>query len=163
MSIRRLIWTALALAGCGRGEAPAGQAVADSGGGAGSGRVISADSSFDVALPSRWAGHYVVDSLSTAERGRALPGALVFSYLPVDTTIARQALAVVAVYDSASWAAVAAEGGPPPGDSVASKGGRIYVLGLPQSNPFPDNSADAVMFTLLELRPTERAALVHPR
>ena len=73
-------------------------------------------------------------TLSTAERGSALPGALVFEYLPSDSTIHPQALMAVAVYDSVTWRAVRAEQGPPPGDSVAAKLGRIYVIGLPQND-----------------------------
>jgi hypothetical protein len=62
-----------------------------------------------------------MDSLSTAERERARPGALVFEYLPSDSTIRPQALLVVAVHDSGSWHSVRAEEGPPPGDSVAAR------------------------------------------
>ena len=123
----------------------------------------SPDGLYHVELPSRWSGHFKVDSLSTAERGLAEPRALVFSYLPGDTSVRPQALAVIAVYDSAAWVAVRAEGGPPPGDSVASKGGRVFVVGLPQSNPFPARSTDAVLFGLLMLKPAEVAQLVAPR
>ena len=126
-------------------------------------RLGSPDGSFVVELPTRWTGHYRVDSLSTSEQMRARPGVLVFSYLPSDSTQRPQALAVIAVYDSAVWSTVRAEAGPPPGDSVVARGGRVYVVGLPQSNPFPDGSADAVLFGLLQLRPAEVASLVLPR
>jgi hypothetical protein len=104
-----------------------------------------------------------MDSLSTAERGRARPGALVFEYLPSDTTIRPQALLVVAVYDSAAWRSVRAEEGPPPGDSVAARHGRVYVVGLPQSNPFLPGSPDAAVFGILQLRPPEVATVVRLR
>jgi hypothetical protein len=126
-------------------------------------RFDAPDGSYVLELPIRWAGHFRVDSLSTSEQMRARPGVLVFSYLPSDSTQRPQALAVIAVYDSAAWAAVRAEGGPPPGDSVVARGGRVYVVGLPQSNPFPARSADAVLFELLQLRPAEIASLVLPR
>jgi hypothetical protein len=87
----------------------------------------------------------------------------VFSYLPSDSAIRPQVLAVIAVYDSAAWSAVRTEAGPPPGDSVAAKGGRVYVVGQPQSNPFPESSPDAVLFALLALKPAEIAAMVRPR
>ena len=119
--------------------------------------------SYNLALPDRWKGHFRVDSLSTQERGTALPGAVVFTYLPSDTTIRPQALLVVAVYDSAAWQAVRKEGGPPPGDSVAAKGGKVFVVGLPQSNPFAPGSPDATVFQLLELKPSELSGLVQPR
>lgn len=126
-------------------------------------RFDAPDGSYVLELPIRWTGHFRVDSLSTSEQMRARPGVLVFSYLPSDSTQRPQALAVIAVYDSAVWAAVRAEGGPPPGDSVVARGGRVYVVGLPQSNPFPERSADAVLFELLRLRPAEAASLVLPR
>lgn len=129
----------------------------------GGSRFEAPDGSYVLELPTRWTGHYRVDSLSTAERGRARPGALVFSYLPSDSTMRPQALAVVAVYDSASWVAVRAEGGPPPGDSVIARSGRVYVVAQPQSNPFPAPSADAVLFGLLQLKPAEVMAMVLPR
>lgn len=101
-----------------------------------------------------------MDSLSTAERGLARPGALLFQYLPSDSTMRREALLVVAVYDSAAWRTVRAEDGPPPGDSVAARHGRVYVVALPQSNPFPGGTPDAAVFDALRLKPAEVASLV---
>ncbi len=151
--------------GCGGGSEPPPQSAADSAAtpAASGARFEAPDGSYVLELPSRWAGHYRVDSLSTAERGVARPGVLVFSYLPSDSTTRPQVLAVVAVYDSASWAAVRAEGVPPPGDSVVARGGRVYVVGQPQSNPFPGQSADAILFGLLQLKPAEVTAMVLPR
>lgn len=122
-----------------------------------------AAAAFELVLPGRWTGHYRVDSLSTAERGRARVGALNLVYLPSDSTIRPQTLLVVATYDSAAWRAALAEGGPPPGDSVAARGGLVYVIGLPQSNPFQPRSADAILFDLLRLRPAEVPGLIRPR
>lgn len=153
---------ALGLLGCGDASKPPEAGTADSSA-AGVIMFAAPDGSFDVALPARWSGHYLVDSLSTQERGRARPGALVFAYVPSDTSIVAQALVVVAVYDAPAWAAVRAEGGPPPGDSVAAKNGLVFVVALPQSNPFPANSTDQVLFHLLQLRAAEVASLVHPR
>ena len=45
---------------------------------------------------------------------------------------------------------------------MVARGGRVYVVGLPQSNPFPERSADGVLFGLLQLRPAEVASLVLP-
>jgi hypothetical protein len=152
-----------ALLGCGRdaGPPPAPPAVDTTT--ASVTRYDSPDGTYVLDLPVRWSGHFQVDSISTGERGRARPGVLVFSYLPSDSTLRPQVLAVVAVYDSAVWAEVRSEAGPPPGDSVIAKNGRVYVVGLPQSNPFAPGSADAVLFGLLELKPAEVASLVLPR
>lgn len=121
------------------------------------------DGSYQLDLPTRWQGHFRVDSLSTAERGLARPGAVVFNYLPSDSSFRPQAMLVIAVYDSAAWMTVRRESGPPPGDSVASGGGRVYIVALPQSNPFPPGVTDAIMFDLLRIRTTEVSELMRSR
>ena len=162
----RLGWiTLLGTAGC-RAAPPSARATASdtaAPGAAASAVVASPDEMYELALPPRWEGHFRVDSLSTAERGRARPGAVVFEYVPSDSTLRPQALLVVAVYDSAAWSAVRAEGGPPPGDSVAARNGRVFVAGLPQSNPFAPGSPDATVFGVLRLRPGEVATLIRLR
>jgi hypothetical protein len=125
--------------------------------------VADPNGAFDLVLPTRWASRYRVDSLSTAEQGRGLPGSLLIQYLPADTTIRPQALVAVVTYDSASWREVSAEEGPPPGDSVAARNGKVFVIGLPQSNPFPPTSPDAATFDRLTLRPAEVARLIRFR
>lgn len=124
--------------------------------------VLAADQSYIMNLPGRWAGFTRTDSLSTAERGQALPGAVNIVYIPRDTSIIPQTLVVIAVYDSAAWvkANAAAAGGPPPGDSVAAGNGRVYMVGMPQSNPFTAGSVDALKFDSLALKPDEKAGIV---
>lgn len=80
--------------------------------------------------------------------GRYL-SARVFSYRPRDTTIVPQGLLGIIVYDTATWARVSAEPGPPQGDTLASVGGQVFVASLPQSNPFAEGSADARTFDSL--------------
>ncbi len=75
--------------------------------------------------------------------------ARVFLYAPRDTTVRPQVLLGVVVYDSATWARVAAEPGPPQGDSLTSAAGQVFVAGMPQSNPFVPGSADALTFDSL--------------
>ena len=148
-----------ALAGCGGDRDDAAPPPPD----AAPAAVVSADGTFEILVPARWTGAYRIDSLSTPEQGTARPGALNLVYLPADTAVRPQTLVVVAVYDSAAWAAVRAEQGPPPGDSVSSRAGRVYVVGLPQSNPFAPGSPDAARFDSLQLRPAEVPTLVRIR
>lgn len=122
--------------------------------------VMAPDRSYKLMLPARWAGLFRTDTLSTAERGTALPGALNVVYLPKDTSVIPQTLVVVAVYDSAAWTKVKAEGGPPPGDSLVAKNGRVYVIALPQSNPFTPGSVDALKFDSLAIKPADKATLI---
>ena len=161
---RSLMLLALATTACkdsGRKEAPL-----DTTGLSSKGATVgvqSSDQSYTVMLPARWAGLIRTDTLTTTERGAARPGAVNIVYLPRDTTVIPQTLVVVAAYDSAAWVKVKAEGGPPPGDSLMSKDGRVYVLTRPQSNPFAPGSVDAVKFDSLLLKPADTATLIRVR
>jgi hypothetical protein len=115
---------------------------------------------FQARIPARWADTYKTDTLSTQERGLAHRGAIQYLYLPRDTTQRPQALAVVAVYDADAWGQVRTEGGPPPGDSVAGQSGLVFVVGLPQSNPFFPGSVDALRFDSLQLTADEKGKFV---
>ncbi|MEO8032699.1 MAG: hypothetical protein ABJC74_02710 [Gemmatimonadota bacterium] len=117
-------------------------------------------SEYQVRIPPRWAGLYRLDTLSTQERGNAPPGAIQYAYLPQNSTQHSETLIAIVVYDSAAWAQVRAEGGPPPGDSVAQRNGRIYIVALPQSNPFASGTADSTAFQALELTADEAAHFV---
>jgi hypothetical protein len=85
-----------------------------------------------------------------------------YSYLPQDGKTHSEVLVAVAVYDSARWARVKADSGPPPGDSVAAQHGRVYVVALPQSNPFASGTTDSTAFASLELMPAEVGQFVVP-
>ena len=120
----------------------------------------SPDQSYTLLLPARWTGLIRTDTLSTGERGTARPGAINIVYLPRETAVMPQTLVVVAVYDSAAWEKLKVSGGPPPGDSLLAKDGRVYVLAQPQSNPFAPGSVDALKFDSLVLKPADTATLV---
>lgn len=87
------------------------------------------------------------------------PGSFLSSRLfvlaPRDTTVRPQVLLGIVVYDSATWARVAAEPGPPQGDSLLAVAGQVFVAGLPQSNPFAEGSPDFLTFDSLAV-PLER-------
>lgn len=158
-----LVFLVLASAACkGADSAPAGDSatLATTTAAANEPTVKSFDGTFSVTLPRHWSGAYRVDTLSTVERGGARPGALNVVYLPSDSSVIPQTLVVIAVYDSAAWKKATSEGGPPPGDSSFAKDGRVYVLGLPQSNPFTPGSVDAFKFDSLALTAEEKARLI---
>jgi len=107
-----------------------------------------------IAVPASWRGRY------TTERDTltGLPAQRVwlFQYHPRDTSIVPQTLMAIAVYDTANWHRVAAEDGPPVGEVVRTVGGRVAVVGWPQSNPFPPG-ADSATFDSLQF-PHEQLA-----
>ncbi len=159
---RTAVLLLLAVAAC-KESAPAKGPIEDSAGLASKAsnlEVTATDQSFKLRLPARWAGVFRTDTLSTDERGLARPGAMNVVYLPQDTSVIPQTLIVVAVYDSAAWVKVKAEGGPPPGDSLLSKNSRVYVLSLPQSNPFTPGSVDAMKFDSLTIKAADKATLI---
>lgn len=96
------------------------------------------------------------DDRVTMEDESVAPGALhhsarAFLFSPRDTSVRPQALLAVLVYDSANWARISAEAGPPPGDTIMTREGRVYVASLPQSNPFAPGSSDAHAFDSLSV------------
>ncbi len=77
--------------------------------------------------------------------------ARVFTYAPRDTSIVPQILLGIFVYDSAAWAEVSRQEGPPQGDSLTSAAGQVFIASLPQSNPFAEGSADYKTFDSLSV------------
>lgn len=100
--------------------------------------------------PATW------DDRVTMEDESVAPGALhhsarAFLFSPRDSSVRPQALLAVLVYDSTNWARMSAEAGPPPGDTIMTREGRVYVASLPQSNPFAPGSSDAKAFDSLSV------------
>ena len=96
------------------------------------------------------------DDRVTMEDESVAPGALHYSaraflFSPRDTSVRPQALLAVLVYDSTNWARMSANAGPPPGDTIMTREGRVYVASLPQSNPFEPGSRDANAFDSLSV------------
>ncbi len=95
--------------------------------------------------PTSWDDRVTIHDESVAP-GTLHQSARAFLYLPADTSIRPQALLAVLVYGTADWARLSSEPGPPPGDTIMTANGRVYVASLPQSNPFVEGSRDAVAF-----------------
>lgn len=74
-----------------------------------------------------------------------------FTYAPRDTSIPPPLLLGIFVYDSAAWADVARQEGPPQGDSLTNSAGQVFIASLPQSNPFAEGSADYRAFDSLSV------------
>lgn len=96
--------------------------------------------------PGSWAGHFQSRVLGPNEGPGPYEEGVDFLYPPQDSTMRPQVLLRLVVYRDSAWAALLAEGGPPPGEEVRRlSGGRVLIVGLPQSNPFPA-SRDSARF-----------------
>jgi hypothetical protein len=100
--------------------------------------------------PARWGDRVRIEDLPAAMNGRAR-SSRAFHFVPADSSIGSQILLVIAVYDTASWNAVVAEGGPPQGDTLVTSDQHVFVAALPQSNPFAPGSRDALAFDSLSV------------
>jgi hypothetical protein len=123
-------------------------------------RFESRVAGFRLALPDAWVGHYRAIEAAGQTASVRRPKALFlveFLYLPADSMAAAQRLLDITVYDSGDWIAQSAEPGPPSGQVVAERDGRVWVAALPQANPFtggPDSTRFAAM--LLDLEAVKR-------
>lgn len=102
---------------------------------------------FDV--PAHWDDRVALDD--NVPGTGTYRAARMFTYAPRDTSIVPQILLGIFVYDSAAWADVARQEGPPQGDSLTSFAGQVFIASLPQSNPFAEGSADFRTFDSLSV------------
>ncbi|MBC7894814.1 MAG: hypothetical protein H7066_05340 [Cytophagaceae bacterium] len=102
---------------------------------------------FDV--PANWDDRVTLDD--NVPGTGTYRAARMFTYAPRDTSIVPQILLGIFVYDSAAWADVARQEGPPQGDSLTSSAGQVFIASLPQSNPFAEGSADYRTFDSLSV------------
>jgi hypothetical protein len=105
-------------------------------------------------MPEAWrAAGVAVDTVSADMRyAYGHVGQVVrYLYQPRDSTIAPQALLVTLIHSRPDWLALAAEEGPPPGDSIWGTADSLVVVALAQSNPFVPGTPDAARFDSLNL------------
>lgn len=104
-----------------------------------------------LALPAGW-DEERWRVVAAPPRGEPKPlHATLFTYLPADPDLRPEALLEIAVYGAPEWKTLAEEPGPPHGDVLAERAGRVYVAGLPQSNPYPPDSDAAKGFEAMRL------------
>jgi hypothetical protein len=145
-----LLVAALALMACGRAGNDAQPAMQS----AASASVHVPKVAWRFEAPTAWGTRVVISELDSAERVSAGPGIVSvreFNYMPQDTTIHSQTLLMVLAYDSATWARIAAEPGPPQGDEILRQAGLVYIASLPQSNPFAPGTPDFRAFDTLSV------------
>ena len=130
------------LAGCVSGRTPEAVPAA--------GTFVSEIGGFRYTLPASWRGHAChVHELAGADAAAAFYQAEYIadiSYFPEDTAFPPQVMVGFLILKRADYDTIMAEEGPPPGDLLAEREGKVYLLGLPQSNPYPPGSKDARNF-----------------
>ncbi|MEO8198965.1 MAG: hypothetical protein ABI679_00455 [Gemmatimonadota bacterium] len=116
---------------------------------------------FSFTLPVAWAGHYRVERPDPAGNLPPAIDVVEFVYPPIDSTIAPQVVFRVVVFTREQWDKLNAEAGPPYGWELGQKEGKVWVGGLPQSNPFVPGSADADQFDQMQISESQVSAGFH--
>jgi uncharacterized membrane protein len=113
-----------------------------------------ARAAFALRIPPSWKDQWearVYDGAEAARRGSGARHHVEFLYRPTASGVAPQVLVAIAVIDRAAWDRLRSDPGPPPGELVGETRDRVWVAGLPQSNPFPPNTAAAARFDSMAL------------
>ncbi len=116
-------------------------------------RSVWTGAGFALRIPPAWNDHWDValHEGKEAERRGGASTVVEFACRPVTAGTRSEILVAVVVMDRARWMAMKAEAGPPPGDLLAERGERVWLAGLPQSQPFAAGSPDAARFEAMQL------------
>lgn len=109
---------------------------------------------FAFRVPPAWNDHWDVaihEGAEAAQRGSGASTVVEFTCRPVTAGTRPEILVAIVVMDRARWEAMRKEEGPPPGDLLAERGDRVWLAGLPQSQPFAKGTADAARFEAMQL------------
>jgi hypothetical protein len=103
--------------------------------------------------PSTWPpARYRVDADSgTGESMSEAAYSVTLLYTPRDVDLRAEPLCRFLVFTREQWDRVQAEAGPPLGTTIESLDAWVYVVQLPQSNPYKMNTADAEQFDAMRL------------
>jgi len=109
---------------------------------------------FTFRVPAAWEAEWdaaIYEGAEAATRGSGARTVVEFTCQPVTPRTRTEILLAVVVLDRAGWAALRAEEGPPPGELLGERGDRVWVAGLPQSQPYPPGTPDAQRFERMQL------------
>lgn len=112
---------------------------------------------FHFEIPARWTGNYTIHEYTDAEIKENYSSAkhvVDFAYQTQkeDDT---QSLFTIMVFGKQEWKKIAAEEGPPIGEVLMEDASQVFVVAMPQSNPFEMTSADGKLFDSMVLSFTE--------
>lgn len=115
---------------------------------------------FDLQLPGVWKGRYRAGEKKDTTAGAYL--AVEFKFLPDSGSKAPSfTLINVRIFTKAAWAAAAKRPGGPIGSKLAETDKDVYVISLPDSNPYPPASKEAPVFDKLVISIAQGGQQVH--
>lgn len=149
-----LFLVASALACSGKTETPAPPNAADAIADAAAAKTmptekyVSATSGFDLTLPGVWTGKYNATERKDTTAGAHL--AVEFKFVPDSGSKAPSlTLMTLRAFSRKAWDKATIPGSRPVGAKIGERGDEIFALSLPESNPYPPNSAEAPAFDRL--------------
>ena len=120
----------------------------------------STTAGFDLQLPGLWTGRY-----RTGERRDTTAGSKLvveFKFLPDSSSSAPSfTLMMVRIFSKSAWAAASRQPGPPIGSTLAESATDVYVISLPESNPYPAGTKEAPVFDKLIISIAQGGQQVH--
>ncbi|OAB46209.1 hypothetical protein [Paenibacillus glacialis] len=105
---------------------------------------------FEFKIPERWGGNYQVKEI---EKQETIPGETVeFLLSPKNAKDEnREGLLSFYIIDKNVYAESEKEEGPSIGEYLGEKGDLVYLVGLPQSNPFEVDSEEGKLFDTMHM------------
>jgi hypothetical protein len=123
-------------------------------------RYVSPTEKVEVTLPGVWTGRYRVMERRDTTLGARL--ALDFKFLPDSGSKAPPLTSIVIrIFPRTAWDALVAKGGRPIGAKIGERGDDIFLISLPESNPYPANSPEAPVFDQLIISIAQGGQQVH--
>lgn len=109
---------------------------------------------FAFRIPPAWNDHWDVaihEGAEAAQRGSGAGTVVEFICRPVTAGTRPEILVAIVAMERARWLPLRAEAGPPLGDLLAERGDRVWLAGLPQSQPYAAGTPDAARFETMQL------------
>lgn len=123
-------------------------------------KFVSTTAGFNLTLPGIWTGHYRAEETRDAATGARL--AVNFKFLPDSGSKAPSAtLMTVRIFSRAVWDKVSKQPPGPLGSVLGEHGDDVYVISLPQSNPYPPASPEAPVFDKLIISIAQGGQQIH--
>ncbi|MDA1080543.1 MAG: hypothetical protein O2973_02530 [Gemmatimonadetes bacterium] len=123
-------------------------------------QYVSPTAGFDLTLPGVWTGRYRTEEKRDTTAGARL--GVVFSFVPDSGSAAPSlTLMTLRIFTKSAWATVATRTSSPVGTVLAERGDDVFVLSLPNVNPYPPASPEAPLYDQLIISIAQGGQQVH--